>query len=41
MQQWGYVFLAMDVGIDTEQNAYVLDLNSGPSLYHEHSWPAW
>jgi len=40
-KQWGYLFLAMDVASDVNQNAHVLDLNSGPSFYHHHDWPEW
>jgi hypothetical protein len=38
---WGFLFLAMDVAADTDQNAWVLDLNSGPSFYHKEEWPNW
>jgi hypothetical protein len=38
---WGFLFLAMDVAADTDQNAWVLDLNSGPSFYHKEQWPNW
>ena len=31
----------MDVASDADQNAHVLDLNSGPSFYHHHEWPQW
>ena len=40
-KKWGYLYLAMDVACDTDQNAHVLDLNSGPSFYHHHAWPSW
>ncbi|EKX45437.1 hypothetical protein GUITHDRAFT_108705 [Guillardia theta CCMP2712] len=38
---WGYLFMAMDVAYDRHQNAFVLDLNSGPSFYHGSEWPEW
>ena len=31
----------MDVAADVQQNAFVLDLNSGPSFYHNEAWPGW
>jgi hypothetical protein len=40
-KEWAYLFLAMDVASDRQQNAHVLDLNSGPSFYHGHEWPEW
>lgn len=39
--RWGFAFIAMDVAYDRDMNAYVLDVNSGPSFYHEHEWPPW
>ena len=41
MGKWGFAMIAMDVAYDTNMNAYVLDLNSGPSFYHDQDWPAW
>jgi len=38
---WGFLFVAMDVAADLDQNAFVLDLNSGPSFYHKETWPPW
>eukprot|EP00802_Teleaulax_amphioxeia_P010549 Tamp_10577.p1 GENE.Tamp_10577~~Tamp_10577.p1 ORF type:complete len:572 (-),score=93.23 Tamp_10577:141-1856(-) len=39
--RWGFMWLAMDVVYDTDMRAYVVDINSGPSFYHEHKWPDW
>mmetsp|Transcript_41839 Transcript_41839/g.99201 ORF Transcript_41839/g.99201 Transcript_41839/m.99201 type:complete len:176 (-) Transcript_41839:89-616(-) len=41
MARWGFAMVAMDVAYDGNMNAYVLDLNSGPSFYHDHEWPKW
>ena len=41
---WGYALLAMDVAFDQQMNAYILDVNSGPSFYHilpPNNWPKW
>jgi hypothetical protein len=35
------MWLAMDVVYDDTYNAFVVDVNSGPSFYHEHKWPYW
>ena len=35
------MWLAMDVVYDDKYNAFVVDVNSGPSFYHEHKWPRW
>jgi hypothetical protein len=35
------MWLAMDVVYDDKYNAFVVDVNSGPSFYHEHKWPSW
>ena len=32
--QWGHALMAMDVAYDVHMNAYILDVNSGPSFYH-------
>ena len=32
--RWGYAFMAMDLAMDRRGNAFVLDVNSGPSYYH-------
>lgn len=39
--RWGFVMMAMDVAYDKQMNAMVLDLNSGPSFYHDHPFPGW
>jgi hypothetical protein len=39
--RWGFVMMAMDVAYDIDMNAYVLDVNSGPSFYHDHPFPPW
>ena len=39
-ERWGYAFMAMDMAIDKRGNAFVLDVNSGPSYYH-FELPVW
>jgi hypothetical protein len=39
--RWGFMWLAMDVVYDLDMRAFVVDINSGPSFYHEHKWPDW
>jgi len=33
--------IAMDVVYDTDGNAKVIDINSGPDFYHDHKYPLW
>ena len=37
----GFAFIALDIVSDSDQNAFVLDVNSLNSFYHEERWPEW
>eukprot|EP00960_Hanusia_phi_P036266 752236-Hanusia_phi.AAC.2 len=38
---WGHLFMAVDVAYDRHGNAFVLDLNSGPSFYPGNQSQGW
>lgn len=39
--RWSYLFMALDIAFDESGNAFVLDVNTGPSFYHKMDLPGW